>query len=300
MRALVLGGSGMLGHKVFQTLSATKSIETFCTMRATRSVSKLSKLPIFNNEQTLWGLDVGRDEVLSDLLATISPDVVINCIGVVKQKKEAQNPIECIATNALLPHRVARIADELAVRFIHISTDCVFDGSRGRYSESDLMSARDLYGQTKFLGEVQGVRALTIRTSIIGRELASSSGLLEWFLSQAGREVRGYSNVLYSGTTTVELAHVLESVILRHPKLHGLYQLASPVISKCELLAKARDHFGLNMTIVPDASEVSDRSLIGSRFCVATGYSSPNWDELIEAVAKDPTPYEEWRKLIST
>jgi dTDP-4-dehydrorhamnose reductase len=200
MRLLVLGGTGMLGHKLFQRAGEVGH-EAWATIRG----SQLSQpaAAVLDPDHVVSG--VGADDLaaVARALDSVKPDVVVNCIGVIKQAEAAQDPIASIAINSLFPHQVAALCRERGVRFIHISTDCVFTGSKGMYTEEDHSDALDLYGRSKFLGEVSGPGAITVRTSIIGRELASEYGLVEWFLSEAGGTVRGFSAAIFSGFTTL-------------------------------------------------------------------------------------------------
>jgi dTDP-4-dehydrorhamnose reductase len=223
------------------------------------------------------------------------PDVAENCVGVVKQLAEAKDPVTSISVNALFPHLLARECRGRGIRLIHVSTDCVFSGKQGRYKESDSSDASDLYGRTKFLGEVPGPGCLTLRTSIIGRELHGSHGLIEWFLSQQGKSVRGFRRAIFSGLTTRELSRVICRVIESHPDLEGLYHVAAEPISKFDLLHLVRDAYGLDITIEPDDSFACDRSLDGTRFRKAAGYVAPPWSEVIAAMHEDPTPYDKLR-----
>jgi dTDP-4-dehydrorhamnose reductase len=178
---------------------------------------------------------------------------------------------------------------------IHFSTDCVFSGREGNYTEESPSDAEDLYGKSKYLGEVTAGNALTLRTSIIGRELANFRSLLEWLISQDGKTVRGFRRVVYSGVTTNYLAQLVGNLITDHPALSGLYQVTSPPVSKHDLLCMIRDAYGLTIDIVPDEREVSDRSMVGEKFRKATGYPPPEWPGLIKQLVSDPTPYRDWR-----
>ena len=161
--------------------------------------------------------------------------------------------------------------------------------------ETDQSDAEDLYGRTKYLGELTYAHTLTLRTSIIGRELAQYKSLLEWFLSQKGKTVKGYTRVIFSGVTTNYLAKVVARLIRDHKELTGVYHVASPAISKHDLLCMLRNAYKLEVEIIPDDREVSDRSLIGEKFINATGYSFPNWTDMVTELANDPTPYDKWR-----
>lgn len=296
MRVLVLGATGMLGHKVYQHM--LNRAEVFAGLR---TGSAASRLGLFGDaSRLLAGLDAEVPQTLLPLFDAARPDVVINCVGVVKQLKEARDPIKTLMVNALFPHRVAEVCRDFESRLIHISTDCVFSGERGNYSEEDISDARDLYGRTKFLGEVATGGCLTLRTSVIGRELASRNGLLEWFLSQRGKRVSGYTRAIFSGVTTSTLAQMLWEVIANHPNLRGLYHLAAEPVAKFDLLVRIRAALNLDIDIVPSAKERCDASLDGRRFEVETGLTVPSWAEMVDALAADPTPYDEWRSTHAT
>lgn len=292
---LVLGGAGMLGHKMTQTLRQ-RFPETACTIRGSLDDPFYSRIDLFKQGPVVENVDAMDWIALEHMLRERQPDVIVNCIGIIKQRDEANNAIPSITINSLLPHKLAATAAEWGGRVIHFSTDCVFSGKSGSYTEDSPSDAEDLYGKSKYLGEVSAANALTLRTSIIGRELSSFRSLLEWFLSQDGDTVRGFKRVYYSGVTTNHLSETVADVIERFPKLSGLYQVTSNTISKYDLLCLVRNAFGLNIEIVPDEIELSDRSMIGDRFNTATGRICPAWPELVAELADDPTPYSNWRE----
>jgi dTDP-4-dehydrorhamnose reductase len=289
MKILILGGAGMLGHKLFQHLRR-EFPGTLCTIR-----HEASGVPLLQGDDVLRGVDAADHTALRGVLSDLRPDYVINCVGVIKQRKDATSAIPSITINSLLPHQLADLAGSWGGRLIHFSTDCVFSGHRGGYAETDLSDAEDLYGKSKFLGEVtEADNALTLRTSIIGRELTAHQSLLDWLLSQHHRTIRGFSKVIYSGITTNQMAVVVTALIREHPSLSGLYQVVSAPITKCDLLGRLKLAYGLDVTIVPDDTVVSDRSMRGDKLREATGYVSPAWDVLVKHLASDPTPYQEW------
>jgi len=277
MKVLVLGVTGMLGNAVFRYLSAQPAIRVFGAVRRP-SASKH-----FNDEltqQLISGWDAENHDSTIRIFNQIRPDVVINCVGLVKQLSESEDPLQAIPINSMLPHRLAALAETAGARLVHISTDCVFSGSRGMYRETDQPDAKDLYGRTKFLGEVTRSPAITLRTSIIGRELESNRSLVGWFLSQSG-SVKGFRRAIFSGLPTVELARVICDFVLPRPELSGLFHVAAPPVDKYSLLKIIADVYGKSIEIVPDESFVIDRSLDSSKFNEATGYKSPDWPELI-------------------
>jgi dTDP-4-dehydrorhamnose reductase len=276
-RVLVLGASGMLGNAVFRLFAKSPS---FLTLGSVRSTSVLRHIPKELHAGITCGVDVENFDSLTSLFARSRPDVVINCIGLVKQLAEADDPLAAIPVNALLPHRLARLCDLVGARLVHISTDCVFSGDRGMYTEADASDARDLYGRSKYLGEVDYPHAITLRTSIIGCELAGTQSLVGWFLAQR-EAVRGFRRAIFSGLPTVELALVIRDYVLPRPDLHGVYHVSANAINKYELLQLIADIYGKSIEIRPDDEVIIDRSLDSTRFRQVTGYQSVGWRDLI-------------------
>jgi dTDP-4-dehydrorhamnose reductase len=296
MKILVLGGEGMLGHKMFQALSSGYP-GTRCTILGSLRDPFYHAFPLFRPETTIERVNAMDLLTLRQLLEKEKPDHLINCIGIVKQRDEGKMAIPSITINSLLPHLLADWANSWGGRLIHFSTDCVFSGKKGNYTENDPSDAEDLYGKSKYLGEVSQIpNALTLRTSIIGRELSHFKSLLEWFLSQKGKQVKGFKMVIYSGVTTNYISELVAKIITDHPKLSGLYQVTAPAITKLDLLTRIRAAYKLDIEIIPEDSEVSDRSMICKRFYEATGYKEPTWDYLIGQLVEDRTPYEQWTK----
>jgi len=289
-RVLVLGATGMLGHKVWQVCS-----RRFDGFAGVRSSAGHEHTGLFAGHRVHAGVHADDLESVTRAVAATAPRVIVNCIGIVKQLKAAGDAVSSITVNALFPHQLAALAQTVGARLIHISTDCVFRGSRGRYSEDDPADAEDLYGRTKLLGEVAGPGCLTVRTSIVGRELSATTGLLEWFLSQRGGRVKGFATAMFSGLSTVAFAELLGDLIEHHPDLSGLYHVASAPISKYDLLVKFNQAYRANVEIEPTNEARIDRTLDGSRFTAATGLSCGSWDAMVAALAADPTPYDHWR-----
>ena len=295
MKIIVLGGEGMLGHKVFQNL-ANHFPGTKCTIFGSLKDPFYRAIPLFRPEATLERVDAMDLQALKQLQEKEKPDYLINCIGIVKQRDEGKMAIPSITINSLLPHLLAEWGLAWGGRLIHFSTDCVFSGGKGNYSEDDPSDAEDLYGKSKHLGEVATQNALTLRTSIIGRELSHFKSLLEWFLAQKGKRVKGFRKVIYSGVTTNHIAELVGKIIIDHPRLSGLYQVTAPSITKHDLLTRLRDAYNLDVEIVPDDNKISDHSMNGQRFCQAMGNKEPSWDGLIAQLSGDKTPYGEWQK----
>ncbi|MEP6715544.1 MAG: SDR family oxidoreductase [Terriglobia bacterium] len=298
VRIVVLGGAGMLGHKMFQTLRQGFP-GTLCTVRQDLRQPPLNRVELLRGTDVLSGMDVSDFASLNAVLSALRPAWIVNCAGVIKQRPEALDPLASITINSLLPHKLSQMAGRWGGRVVHFSTDCVFSGRRGAYTEADLSDAEDLYGRTKSLGEIANGNALTLRTSIIGRELQGHQSLLDWFLArnQAGiNEIKGYRRALWSGVTTNHLARLTASIIERHPGLSGLYQVASEPLSKYDLLCLLRDVYRTHARIEPDDREVSDRTLKCDKLREAIDYGCPPWQILAREMAEDKTPYEEWLK----
>lgn len=268
----------MLGHALFAHLSNQKNLDIYATSRTKSGLAPWFPKSLANKVR--GEVDATNFDKVVRAIASIQPDVVINCIGLIKQLPWASDPLSAITVNAQLPHRISLICRTANARMIHISTDCVFNGNKGAYTERDTPDANDLYGRTKLLGEVSYPHCVTLRTSIIGHELKVFNGLIEWFLSQKGT-VNGYVNAIYSGFPTVELAHILSEFIIPNPDLQGIYHLSSESISKYELLKLVAEKYGKRQKIVPFADFFVDRSLDSSAFQKITGYSPPSWPELV-------------------
>lgn len=278
MKVLVLGVTGMLGNAVFRVFSADAAYQVWGTLR---SASALRHFPQDHHARLLCGVDVLDQDTLTSAMARVKPDVVINCVGLIKQLADAKDPLTALPINAMLPHRLARLCELVGARLIHVSTDCVFSGHKGMYQESDLSDAEDLYGKSKYIGELHDLpHAITLRTSIIGHELGSSYALVDWFLSQQGG-VKGFTRAIFSGLPTVELARVMKDFVIPHPRIKGLYHVAAAPIDKFKLLSLVAAQYSKQIDIRPDDALAIDRSLDGSRFRQATGYVAPDWPELV-------------------
>lgn len=287
MKVLVLGVSGMLGSAVFYRLCRSTEFEV---IGSARQASVRNYFTRDLHERIGTGVDVLDDERLTETLASTRPDVVINCIGVIKQLAAKNNPLDILPINSMLPHRLAAICENLGMRLIHISTDCVFDGAKGNYVESDVSNATDLYGKSKFIGELHDkANAITLRTSIIGHELNSKHGLIEWFLSQSG-SINGFTRAIFSGLPTVELARVIQEYIIPEPGLSGLYHVSAEPISKFDLLSLVARIYAKEIEILPEREFVVDRSLDSARFRAATGYVAPEWPELVQMMKDSKIP----------
>lgn len=282
----------MLGHKLWQVFSGR--FDTYVTLR--RDFDSYYHYKLFNLTRSVNHVSAEDFQSVVRAVDTVQPAVMINCIGIVKQAKAAKDPLISIEVNALFPHRLARLCQRRGIRLIHISTDCVFSGRKGDYGENDLPDAEDLYGRTKFLGEVSYENCLTLRTSMIGRELETSHGLIEWFLSQEGRTVDGYTRAIFSGFTTNALSEIIAKIVDEQPEMYGVWHIASYPISKFDLLSLVKKVYGLNIGIQRDEAVVCDRSLNADRFRQATGFVPPTWYDMIEQMYRDPTLYSELRR----
>lgn len=276
-RILVLGAGGMLGHTAWRYFAEQPGFEVWGTLRLPRPALQA----LAPEARLLAGVDVENVDQLTAVLAQVRPQVVLNCIGVVKQLAAADDPLVALPLNALLPHRLARLCALVGARLLHVSTDCVFTGARGLYTETDAPDAVDLYGRSKLMGEVDYDNAVTLRTSIVGPEWAGGAqGLVGWFLAQQGR-VRGFTQAVFSGLPTIELARVIHRHVLPRPELRGTWHVSTAPINKHDLLALVKAEWGRDTVIQPDATLVIDRSLDSSRFRAATGYNPAPWPQLV-------------------
>lgn len=292
MRVLILGGSGMLGHRLWVEIS--KVHQAWITVRG--SANSIPDLPGVNRRNIREHVEATNYEEVIRALASIQPDVIINCIGLVKQLPLSNDPLTSLEINALFPHRLSLISRASNIRMIHFSTDCVFSGKKqGLYTEDDQSDAEDLYGRSKFLGEVSyGAHTLTLRTSIIGRELHKGYGLVEWFLSQS-QKIQGYQKVIFSGFTTGMMARILLEHILPNPKLTGVYHLSSEPITKHDLLRLINEVYRRGIEIEPNSIVVCNRALDSSRFRAETGFKPPSWPDMIQSMLDDDHLYK-WRQ----
>jgi dTDP-4-dehydrorhamnose reductase len=278
MRILILGATGMLGYQIFKTC-IDRNITALAVVR-NKQLLLDNLAPEFSDRIGVID-DVKNIAAIAEIIASFKPDYLVNCVGIIKQSPLAENHYESIAVNSFLPHQLARLSVDAGFRLIHISTDCVFDGRKGMYKETDPSDAYDLYGKTKYLGEVNYGQAITLRTSIIGHELAvSKHGLVDWFLSQE-KKVNGFSKAIFSGVTTLELTRIILDVLSRPEMEPGLYQVASKPISKLDLLKIIAEVYKKEIEIVPTDNFVIDRSLDGSRFQNVTGYQIADWPTMV-------------------
>jgi dTDP-4-dehydrorhamnose reductase len=292
MKVLILGGNGMLGHKLVQKLG--EKFEVWTTVRA--SFNAIEQYGIFDRERTLQNIDVASPDAVQQNISNVKPDVVVNAIGVIKQLPTSKDVITTLTANSIFPQQLAELSADLGFRLICIGTDCVFLGTKGRYTEDDPADALDLYGRSKYFGEVVGANCLTLRTSIIGRELQTSHSLVEWFLGNRGKTVNGYVNAIYSGFPTIILADIISDLIFNFKDLNGLYHVSSEPINKFDLLNLINDAYKAEIEIKPFEDFHIDRSLDSSKFSHATGFKSRPWKEMIKIMADDSTLYELWRK----
>lgn len=282
MRLLILGGSGMLGHQLWRGLHAQH--DTWVTLR--RPVADFAAHNLFDEAKAIQFDDITDDTALERALGQAKPEAVINCVGLIKQRDEASDEALTLRVNAEFPHRLAKRCGEAGARLIHFSTDCIFAGTKGNYTESDPSDAADLYGQSKHQGEVADAHSVTLRTSVIGHELGTNLALLDWFLSQRGQAINGYTKAIYSGFTTLEMARIVDRILTQHTDLSGVWHVASEPISKFGLLQLCREKLGWEGVIEPNDEFVCDRSLNADRFNQATGYTPPSWEAMISELAQ--------------
>lgn len=281
MKILVLGGDGMLGHQLLLSLQKNHAVRA--TLR--QEINAYKNFKIFNNQNSYFRVDVRNEDNLKHIVDSFQPEAIINAVGIVKQRQSAKESLPCLEINSLLPHRLALLCEQYKIRMIHISTDCVFSGKKGQYLENDFSDAEDLYGKSKFLGEVHDKHCVTIRSSIIGLELARKTALIEWFLAQKG-VIRGFRRAIYTGLTTQEMSRVIEKILVQYVNLSGVWHVTSNPINKYELLVALSHMLGRNdIQIEPDDTFTCDRSLIGDVFQTVTGYQSPNWKEMLSELA---------------
>jgi len=284
MRILILGVSGLIGHQLFKQLSQYH--ETFGTLH--RKKQEYGNLKLFSENNIIENIDVNNFEFLKGVINTINPDVILNCVGITKRKISLDNILETLEVNALFPHKLADWTLLNKMRVIHFSTDCVFNGETGNYSEDSLTTAEDTYGRTKALGEIKYSHTLTIRSSFIGRELFDKTELLEWFLAQDGKKINGFKKTYYSGVSTIFMSKVVNKILTEYPDLSGLYQLApEKPISKYELLCIAKKAFNLTVEILPDELHMHNPTLNSTKLRKEINLTIPSWEEMMNELAQD-------------
>ena len=283
-RVLVLGVNGLIGHTLYRKLKQ-EGYEVFGTMR--RAKKEFMQYDFLQADTIIDGLDVHDISDVSEAILQVQPSVVINCIGITRRKDEISSSIQAIKINALLPHQMAKLCQDMSIRMIHLSTDCVFSGDSGLYSEDNIPDASDMYGRTKAMGEVlDNPNCLTLRSSFLGTEISDRTELLEWLLAQTGQTIKGYTRAIYSGVSTVYLSSVITDVLKYYPQLSGLYQIASETpISKYDLLSIAKKAFNIDVEIVEDDSYASDKSLSGTRLKKIMHYRVPSWSDMLQELA---------------
>lgn len=289
----------MLGHQLCLEFVRSSGVNVLATTRHGDMPVEYKKVfPEFNNIK-LYALPDARDDThVEKLISEILPEVVINAIGVIKQSKLGKQALQCIDINARLPHLLAQLCELKKIKLIHFSTDCVFSGKLGCYQETDSPDPIDIYGKSKFLGEVSGEYVLTIRTSIVGWELKGFRGLFEWFSRQRGRTIKGYTKVIYSGLTTTALAKLSIELLKKKSFISGLWQIAGPSINKYNLLTQLKDTMGWqDILIEPDDHFICDRSLCGKKFTEETRLVTPSWDEMLEDLKSIWPQYKRLREI---
>lgn len=290
-KVLIFGATGMLGHKLYQVLKPGHDVVG--TIRS--GYKTISRYGFMEPTILVPRFDATLPNAARQVIESIQPDVVVNCIGVLKNLVQKVGEPATRYLNAELPHEMYRICQPKGIRLIHISTDCVFSGKKGNYAEDDPSDAPDLYGQTKYQGEINEPGALTIRTSIIGRELHTANGLLEWVIANRGKEINGWANAIFSGFPTLHLSRIIADIIDKHPELSGLYNVSAEPISKYTLLTLINKTLELNATINATEEPHEDRSLDSTRFQKATGFTPLPWQPMIKELAEDAELYSRWR-----
>lgn len=282
MRILILGGDGMLGHQVFEHLRQRHEVRV--TLR--QELNAYKEFGLFDSQNAYTGIDVRSLSRLVEVFADFRPQAVVNGVGIVKQRPTAKESIPSLEINALLPHRLSVLCKASATRLVHMSTDCVFSGKKGNYQENDISDAEDLYGKSKFLGEVYDRHCITLRTSIIGKELSRKKSLVEWFLAQR-EPVKGFKNTIFSGFTTVEMSRIIEKMLVQHPEAFGLFHVSSDPVSKFDLLTLIKEKMNCDIEIIPDETFHCDRSLDSTIFRKEFNYTPPTWEAMIEELIKN-------------
>ena len=277
MKILILGADGMIGHKMAQSLS---HFDLYLNSR-----SKSNYLHEYFPSSTLSNFDF-LNQNIEDLIVKISPDYIINAVGITIRRGASDNK-ETNFLNSQLPKKIDFWCKENQKKQIHFSTDCVFSGEKGNYNDLDLPDAKDDYGKSKGEGEINSNSTITIRSSMIGREIYNKTELLEWVISNKNKKIKGFDNAIYSGVTTLWMSNTVNEIIKNYPDLYGIYNISSPPISKYDLIAKINIYFKLNIKLERDSSYYSNKSLNSDRFFSGTNFTKPNWDEMLNDLYLD-------------
>jgi len=283
MRILILGADGMIGHKIAQ------SLEDFELILASRKSISSKSIGVINGKMVLHNLITDSLDLLLD---STTPDIIINCAGITTRRGVEDNIVNTGLVNSDLPHKLDSWANLNSKKLIHFSTDCVFSGNKGNYLDNDFADAEDIYGKSKALGEVNSPNTLTIRCSMIGRELYNFTELFEWLIKNKNKKIEGYSKVLYSGITTVRMGKILNQILKKNLNLSGIYNISSTPISKFDLLVKLSNAFNLNVEVKQNINNKSNKVLISEKFTEITGIYPPNWDDLIPEFKEDCEKYK--------
>ena len=283
MRILILGIDGMIGHKIAQSLS-----HDFTVIGTTRKKIIPKNIGIKKGEFILH--DFLTDDT-SDLLTSINPDVIINCVGITIRRGIAEKKNNSEIINSELPHIIDKWAVKYNKKLIHFSTDCIFSGNKGNYLDNSTSDANDLYGLSKSKGEVDNNKSLTIRCSIIGREIFNHTELFEWLFTMKDKKIEGYKNAIYSGVTSTWMGNTIKHIIMNQIELNGIYNISSIPVSKYDLLIKLSAAFDLNIDISENLNIKSNKVLISKKFTEITGIKPPNWDDLIVEFKADSEKY---------
>jgi dTDP-4-dehydrorhamnose reductase len=281
LRILIVGGGGMLGHQLYRHLSPAHEVKV--TLR--QEIGAYASRGLFGPDDGYGGVEAGATDRLLSIVGEFRPEAIVNCVGIVKQLSIAKESIPSLEINAVLPHRLALLARSVGARLVHFSTDCVFSGSKGNYDESDKPDPEDLYGRSKLLGEVGDKGCITLRTSLIGHEIERKTSLVEWFLAQRGR-IKGFRKAIFSGFTTIEMARIVEMLLVRFPEASGVWHVSSDPIDKYTLLGLIKKYYGFEIEIESEDDFRCDRSLDSSRFRKRFEYQPPRWDSMIEEMSQ--------------
>ncbi|NLN83925.1 MAG: SDR family oxidoreductase [Firmicutes bacterium] len=286
MKVLILGVNGLIGHKLFQVLNKN-GFDSFGTIR--KSKKDFLRYEFMQSDNIVENIQIDDISDVNIVLNTLAPEILINCVGITIRKPEINDPIKTIAINSLFPHQLAVRCAELGIRMIHLSTDCVFSGKQGMYTEDSVPDALDMYGRTKALGEVRNMdNCLTLRSSFIGTEISDKTELLEWFLAQKGKTIRGYTNAMYSGVSTTFLSSVIMDILCNYPKLSGLYQIATDTpISKYDLLKHAQKAFNIELDIQAYEGVSINKSLSGEKLKKIINFNVPSWEKMLQELAEE-------------